>query len=205
MNRWIESGLVLLVVAGSLAGAGCGDETTSKKVSGPLDIAIKNGTWMISETVSYLGADSCVARGDTTVDSTGVICDIAIGSTSLPSEVDCTMESSTTSDSVWYTCTFTTDLGFCNHIATLTGYGTVDSTSFSLVNTAWAKVKAKDPKDQGVCDLYYLQSVDACTTLINFEGTWISSDGDTLCPPDDGSPSVPIQLLIHDMAGKVLD
>jgi hypothetical protein len=205
MNRWIESGLVLLVVAGSLVGMGCGDKKVSKKVSGPLDINIKNGTWTITETVGYLGADSCIARGDTTIDSTGVICDVTVGNTIFPSEVNCTMESSTTSDSVWYTCTFTNDLGFCDQIITLTGEGRVDSTSFSLVNMAWAKIKAKDAKDQNLCDLYYFNSVDACTTLIHFDGTWISADGDSVCPPDDGSPSVPIQLLIHDMARKVLD
>jgi hypothetical protein len=203
MKRWIESGLVMLVAAGSVLGAGCGDDTERKKASGPIEIAIKNGTWMISETVSFLGADSCLARGDTTVDSTGVICDVTVGSTSFPAEVNCTLESSATSDSVWYTCTFTTDLGFCIHTITLTGEGTVDSTSFSLVNLAYTKVRAKDSEDQNLCDLYYLQTVDPCTTLIHFDGTWISSEGDSLCPPEEGAPSVPIQLLIHDMAGRV--
>jgi hypothetical protein len=199
MNAKIETGILLTLALATGIGLGCGDDDDGPDVGGPVTVEIRNGTWTISETVSYTGADSCLARPDTTVDSTGVICNVTLGQDAGPAEINCELDTDEQGQ-VEFRCTFRTDLGFCWHLVTLIGEGAVTDTTFDLSSMAFAKVQAKDRDDQASCDLLFGTFVDACTTLIDFSGSWISSEGDTLCPPDTAAEAgVPLESLLHRM------
>ena len=80
----------------------------------------------------------------------------------------------------------------------------MNDTTFDLSNLAYSLIRPREGVTQAECDLFF-GAVDPCTTLIDFTGTWISADGDSLCPTDEAAPGVPLSDLVRSVALKILD
>ena len=81
MNRnWQRALIVSALVAASAAG-GCSESTEVVPLpTGPIRLDIRNGTWAVNETASFIGDDSCLTRPDTTFSGTDTLCTVNIGS-----------------------------------------------------------------------------------------------------------------------------
>lgn len=203
MKHWAEYVFVGLLALGPLVGGCGGNDTTPPRHTGPVSVEVRNGTWAFTETVSYTGADSCLNRPVSVVDTTDVICRVFFGNGTGPFPVDCELEQN--GNDVSFDCVVTVDLGYCREFIDLVGSGTVTETTFDLNSRLTARIVAKDPQDQEQCDLNFGFAVDPCTTLVAFAGQWVSSDGDTLCTADPDS-LMPLSLegLVTEMSSAAL-
>lgn len=203
MKHWAEYGFLMALVTGVALSAGCGSDPPTVHHTGPATVEVRNGTWMFTETITYTGDDSCVARAAEVTDTTDVICAVGFGEGAGPFPVDCELDMNGTD--VSFDCVVTADLGYCRQFIDLVGSGTVTDTTFDLQTSLFSRIVAKDPKDQGQCDLNFRGTIDPCTTLVSFVGQWISSDGDTLCPADpDSLTPLSLRDLVSEMGSVAL-
>ena len=199
MHRVLQFTFLLSVVLASGLATGCGgDETTIPPIILPRQgsVDIRNGTWSIMETVTFTGDDSCLARPEVNVDTTDVLCNLDFADVPPQFPLICETEidsvDAVTSD-VTFDCRVTINLGICRQIIDFAGTGTVTDTTFDLVTALTTRLEPNEGVSQQECDDFYGSFVDACTSMIASTGTWISSDGDTICT-DSNSPSVGIPL-----------
>lgn len=193
MKRLCQVVLLLSIAAVSVLSGGCGDDAvTLVPPSGPINIPIRNGTWAISEVATYTGADSCLARDSTIVDTLDVLCSIDVGETgSIFITTDCEID--TVGNQVVFDCIIRADLGICVQVIEIGGSGTVTDTTFDLSSKLVTRLIAAEGVTDSTCNAFYGNFVDACTTWIESVGTWVSSEGDSICP---SSAMAPLSLEI---------
>jgi hypothetical protein len=182
---WIVVGLAATAWA-----VGCGDDAP-----GPppvrTTIDVRNGTWSIHEISSYSGADSCLARGEKTVDTIQVVCARDLLFAKPGSSFPVTCEVDTVGDDVQWQCRIQlADLGICYLYLHTTGTGTITDTTFDLISDYVQEIKAKKPEDAEASERLYGRFADDCTLHVSTVAFWVDSLGSFLCPDDALSAKV---------------
>ena len=195
-KRRLQLGLFLVVVLGSLVAVGCGSEEVVTR-PGPrgINIDIRNGTWALAESTIYLGNDSCVALPYELTSSTDTLCSFDPADVPFQFRFECDVD--TMGSSVDFDCRITSDLDICLLITDITGTGTITDTFYDLEMKFFSRVEVGRGVTQDDCDLLYGRFASVCTTMIFSTGTWISSDGDSVCPDfGDTLQAVPLETFI---------
>lgn len=194
--------VLVLALASALAWAwGCGGSKTPTTPPIPT-IDIHNGTWRVQQTVTFAGDDSCTTRGTLNQDTTLVLCNVDVVDPGfVDADVTCPVYESD-GRNVSYVCRVRVNLGVCYQILEITGSGTISDTTFNLQNTFYTRFAPVNPDDQVNCDLLFGKTVDACTTSVASVGVFVSSDGDTICPPDTSAAAagMPLQRFVTSQA-----
>lgn len=181
--RRIEHWAIVPGIAAVVWALGCGGDDS---VPPPLvhTVDVRNGTWSITETSSYYGADSCAARGFETLDTTTVLCneDVLPGADGFPASVTCDLDQD--GDQLTLDCRIRTDFGPCLQTVRIFGGGTVTDTTFDLEIDAIETWSADDPDNATFCQLNYGRFADPCTLRVHSVGVWVDSTGSYTCPPD---------------------
>ena len=189
-------GIGLLLLGGVLAqlALGCGDDKPTDP-GDPPRIEVRNGTWRFQETLTFTGPDSCLARTPVDIDTTDVMCNVAIvegGNSQF--QVLCDINEN--GEAVDYTCRVRVNLGLCYQIVEIEGSGTVTDSTFDINSSFYTRLEPVNPGDQVNCALFYGSFIDACTTHVAAVGTFLSSDGDTICAADPAAPGLPLERLL---------
>jgi hypothetical protein len=183
--------VLVLLVGGFLQITGCGSDTTVDTIRGTrLSLLnIKNGIWAVEELWTYAGPGTCGTRPDSTVADTTAKCDVGFLS---PFQIVC--DTMTVGDTLFFDCTGTANLDPCYLHLNMTGSGTVTDSTFSLTAVQVQDLTAREG-ELPFCEDAYGTWVNACTTYIAAEGTWLDTltteEKDLLCPDDDDNPFFP--------------
>lgn len=195
----LRSAAVVVAALGLVWAWGCSSNKTSTKPPIP-SIDIHNGTWEVQQTLSFTGDDSCTARSNLSQDTTLVLCNVDVVDPGFVSaDVTCPVYNFDGTN-VSYTCQVRVNLGVCYQYLEINGSGTLSDTTFNLQNTFYTHFAPVNPGDQVNCDLLFGRTVDACTTMVASVGTWISSDGDSICAPDTAAAGVPLARFLTSQA-----
>jgi len=170
---------------------GCSSSTTVDTIRGSrlslLDI--KNGIWAVDEVWTYAGPGTCGTRPDSTVTDTTAKCDVGFLS---PFEIVC--DTMTVGDTLFFDCTGTANLEPCYLHLDMKGSGTVTDSTFSISAIQVQGLTANEG-ELDFCEGAYGTWVNACTTYIAAEGTWLdtltTAEQNLLCPDDDDNPFFP--------------
>ena len=167
--------LLVAVAAVSAFAGGCSEEESPIDLpGGPITIPIRAGTWSIQEVATYTGSVSCLARDSTFADTTEVLCSFDLGQTSSPFIVaDCEID--TVGGEVVFDCTIRTNLGICTQIIEIAGGGTMTDTTFDLSSVLVTRLVPAEGVTDSICDFFYGNFVDPCTTLIESMGAFIDT------------------------------
>lgn len=171
MMRALQAVLLLAAAAGTILAAGCGEEEPLRP-SGPIVISIRSGYWAMSDSVRFVGPDSCLARPDSVYSSTEILCNVVLGG---PFFTDCDMETAG-GDSIIFDCTVQAELGLCYQYIDIAGAGTVNATTYDLVSTLSTRLGPKEDVTLEDCYFFYANQVDACTAMIHLEGAFAYCD-----------------------------
>jgi len=170
---------------------GCGSDTTVDTLRGSRIslLNIRNGVWAVEELWTYAGPGTCGTRPDSTVADTTQKCDVGFLS---PFQITC--DTMSVGGVLYFDCTGTANLDPCYLHLDMTGSGTVTDTTFSITAVQVQGLSANEG-ELGFCQTAYGSWVDACTTYIAAEGTWLdtltTAEQNALCPDDDDNPFLP--------------
>jgi len=183
--------VVVLLGGAFLQITGCGSDTTVDTIRGTRIslLNIKNGIWAVDELWTYAGPGTCGTRPDSTVVDTTAKCDVGFLS---PFEIVC--DTMTVGDTLFFDCTGTANLDPCYLQLDMTGSGTVTDSSFFMTAVQVQGLSAREG-ELPFCENAYGTWVNACTTYIEAQGTWLDTltakEQEDLCPDDDDSPFFP--------------
>ena len=181
--------VVLLALAVALTLAACGGNDTVKPKPGP-EVDVRNGTWSLSFTTSWSGADSCADREEMmeTLPDT-LLCSFDLVGTEAYN-FDC--ESSIQGENVSFDCTaLIRDIDPCKFIGHIEGTGTVNDTTIVLTASVYVEVSGPDE----VCSLYS-GLVDPCVETVVITGHWVSAERAEDCPAADVSKTSAVRILL---------
>lgn len=203
MSAWLEAdlaiqrlkvGLFFVVVVGSLIAVGCGEDTVTPSENRGLGLDIRNGTWALAESTIFLGNDSCVALPYELTSHTDTLCNFDPAEVPFQFRFEC--DADTAGGNVDFDCQIIDDLGICLLVTDIAGTGVIADTTWDLEMKVFTSVKVGRGVPQSECDRLYGEFASACTTMIFSTGTWISSDGDSVCPDSNSLQKVPLETLV---------